>query len=342
MLLELLQEDGLEPKRAASTGGGEYASPCPFCGGKDRFRAWPEKGRWWCRQCGKSGDVIQYFREVRNMSFQEAKGEAVQCRGEKSFARAGSKVQCRGGKFTARATPEMENYGVNNPLWRERAEAFVSWAKHTLLENPAMLRRLAEERGLDERSIRVASLGWNPLDIRRNPRDWGLPDRKRPMFIPRGLVIPVWHGGVLNRVKTRDDSRKPKYLTLAGGGSAPMSFLMGCPCVMIVESELDALLLWQEAGDYFTVVGLGSCTARPDPATLALLRKASLILDCLDADDAGAAQGWRWWRERFPASWVRWPCVSGKDPNAMRLAGESVREWALAGLECHKRTSHAS
>ena len=28
-------------KKVASTKGGEYAGPCPFCGGRDRFRVWP-------------------------------------------------------------------------------------------------------------------------------------------------------------------------------------------------------------------------------------------------------------------------------------------------------------
>ena len=56
---------------------------------------------------------------------------------------------------------------------------------------------------------------------------------------------------------------------------------------------------------------------------------AAIILDCLDADDAGAAQSWNWWRERFPDTWVRWPCVGGKAPNAIQLAGEEVR----AGVE---------
>ena len=143
----------------------------------------------------------------------------------------------------------------------------------------------------------------------------------------------MWSGGVLNRVKTRLDGRDPKYLTLAGGGSDPLVIPSASDAALIVESELDALLVAQEAGDLVTAIGLGSCTNRPDAATLAFLRDAAIILDCLDADDAGAAQAWNWWRERFPDTWVRWPCVEGKDPNAMRLAGESVAEWVRAGVE---------
>lgn len=40
-------------RRASSTYGGEFAGPCPFCAGTDRFRAWPDQQRpgWWCRVC---------------------------------------------------------------------------------------------------------------------------------------------------------------------------------------------------------------------------------------------------------------------------------------------------
>jgi len=60
-------------KRVSSSGGGEYAGPCPFCGGTDRFRCWPTKGRAWCRQCGWKGDAIQLLRDRDGLSFFEAR-----------------------------------------------------------------------------------------------------------------------------------------------------------------------------------------------------------------------------------------------------------------------------
>ena len=36
-------------RKTASTHGGEWCGPCPFCGGRDRFRVQPIRGRWWCR-----------------------------------------------------------------------------------------------------------------------------------------------------------------------------------------------------------------------------------------------------------------------------------------------------
>lgn len=71
-LLTLLESD-TPLRRVSSTNGGEYAGPCPFCGGYDRFRVWPGKGRYWCRGCGRSGDAIQYLRDFYGLSFTEAR-----------------------------------------------------------------------------------------------------------------------------------------------------------------------------------------------------------------------------------------------------------------------------
>jgi phage/plasmid primase-like uncharacterized protein len=76
-ILEFLQGDGINPLKVASTHGGEYASKCPWCGGKDRFRIWPnqgEGGNYWCRKCGKSGNAVRYLMDYRGMSYQNACG----------------------------------------------------------------------------------------------------------------------------------------------------------------------------------------------------------------------------------------------------------------------------
>lgn len=71
-LLRLAEELGLEPRKTSNKGGGEYHSPCPSCGGKDRFILWPAKGQYWCRQCEKSGDAIQFCRDFQGLSFRSA------------------------------------------------------------------------------------------------------------------------------------------------------------------------------------------------------------------------------------------------------------------------------
>lgn len=76
MLLELVKQD-TELRRASKK---EYHGPCPWCGGHDRFVVFANEDRYWCRGgekggagCGKKGDAIQYLRDYKGMSFQEAK-----------------------------------------------------------------------------------------------------------------------------------------------------------------------------------------------------------------------------------------------------------------------------
>ena len=75
MIESLIQDRGLKAVKVAGTHGGEWACPCPACGGKDRFRFWPaqgEGGTWYCRQCDKGGDSIQFLREFEGLSYTEA------------------------------------------------------------------------------------------------------------------------------------------------------------------------------------------------------------------------------------------------------------------------------
>jgi KaiC/GvpD/RAD55 family RecA-like ATPase len=70
MLTEILKNRGFKLTKKTAT---EFSSPCPFCGGEDRFIIWPEENRAHCiRGCGWKGDNIQLLRDLDDMSFQEA------------------------------------------------------------------------------------------------------------------------------------------------------------------------------------------------------------------------------------------------------------------------------
>lgn len=53
-------------------GAGEYSTHCPWCGGEDRFCVWLDDNRYWCRQCGRKGDSIQFLRDFEGLPFKEA------------------------------------------------------------------------------------------------------------------------------------------------------------------------------------------------------------------------------------------------------------------------------
>ncbi len=330
-LLDLTEKDtGVQPRPVTAT---EYSSACPVCGGSDRFRVWPEQGRFWCRGCGIQGDAIQYLRDVRGLTYQQACDTlGVQPRERE---RSGA---------PAREKPTWQPKVSTTPpeKWREKAMALVEWAEKCLW-SPAgekALRWLREERFLSDVTIKSSRLGWLPKDIWRDREAWGLDeqlnDQGRPkrLWLPQGLVIPLLQGNEVHRIRIRrpDPGDGPRYVVLPGSINAPMVLGENREVFVIVESELDTLLLNQEAGDLTGVVALGSASNRPDQRTTKLLRGARQILVALDGDDAGAAQAWRWWPENFNRV-RRLPPVSGKDPGDMMKVGVNLRDWVSARLD---------
>ena len=110
-----------------------------------------------------------------------------------------------------------------------------------------------------------------------------------------------------------------------------MNFNLDRKHLVIVESELDGLLIEQEAGELAGVVALGSAQAKPDQELNGLLRLASSILVSLDFDEAGASAAWWYWLSNYPNA-RRWPTPYGKDPSEAFQKGLNIRAWVEAGL----------
>ena len=321
-MIDLLHRDGFYARRAAATNGGEYASLCPWCGGKDRFRIWPESGRWWCRQCGRRGDVIQYLQDRRGMTFKEAAKLAGK-NPDQGILRQG----------TRKAEPRKSS--IPPPPWKERATRFMEGARETLTGAMPFLKA----RGITRKMAEAAGLGLNPQDVYERREIWGLPrerredGRQRQLWIPAGLVIPMIRGGRVIRLRIRRPEGEPRYVVVSGSFMGPMLWTTQIRLAVIVESELDGLLLYQEAGDMMNVVALGSAQGRPDEATVALLREMDILLIALDFDEAGGKEAWRWWRKAYPETVVRWPVPEGKDPGDYFKSSGSIRAWLSAGFD---------
>jgi len=332
MLLDLAHED-TALKRVSSVHGGEYAGPCPSCGGTDRFRVWPETGRYWCRGCGLKGDAIQYFRDIRGMSFKEAAKAAGQEerieRQERAPAERKAPVW----------TPKP--FSLPGMVWCENAGKLVIWAEAQLwgASGAEHLQWLHVARGLTDETIRAFRLGWNPKELYRNREAWGLPqalnDQGKPkkLWLPPGLVIPHFLDGHIVRVRFRRPEGEPKYILLPGSCLTPMQTGSG-DTVVVVESELDAILLHQVAWDLATFIAMGSASYRPDQAAHELLIRAKRILVALDSpdtDEAGAKSAWGWWLPQYRQA-RRWPVIQGKDPTEAMRNGLDLRLWVQAGL----------
>lgn len=324
-------------KYVSATSGGEHAGPCPWCGGEDRFRVWPDHpssatgGRFLCRGCGRQGDGIQFLRDMEGLSYPDA------CK------RLGATPKETGVSGARIKTPwEPKPAALPGEAWIVRAGQFVARCAATLAASgPGM--EYARGRGLTAKTCAALRIGWNPSDLYEDRAVWGLPEEINPktgkprrIWLPSGLVIPTLRDGRVVAIKIRrsawtPEDPFPKYVAVSGGGKLPMVLAPGegKPCV-VVESELDAILAAQEARDAVFCVALGTAKGKPDIEAHALFMAASVVLVSLDFDEAGAG-GWPWWREHYVNA-KRWPVPSGKDVGDLMAESGMVREWILAGL----------
>ena len=337
-LLDLIRADGIILKKAASTHGGEWAGPCPLCReGTDRLRVWPvhKGGRWWCRICRKAGDAIQYLIDARGLSYPEACSAMGIEVGKRGTLTQSHSVETP--VFVPRETV------IPCPLWQEKARTFLKFATQIIGTDTAgaAARRFLRRRGLTDHTIESAGLGWNPVDVYHDRTLWGLPPEMRDngrlkrLWLPAGLAIPcVGKSGRVIRLRIRraDPGDGARYVLVPGSATSPMAWGLEKNVIAIVESELDGVLLNQEAGDLVGVIALGSVSARPDAPTHEALMRAGLILVSLDSDEAGAKAAWGWWPETYGAKFRRWPVPIGKDPGDALQKGLNIRIWIEAGL----------
>jgi len=340
---DLVRADGIDPNRKTSK---EYACRCPYCGGKDRFIIWPDQGdhgRWWCRQCGRRGDAIQYLRDVRKMRFQDA------CQYVGKEISLPPSLSGRSISATRRTTPGHWVPRETTPpgdLWQERARRLVEESERFLFSSYSFAQRmlgwLKELRGLTEETIRAHRLGLVPIDRWEGHEQWGLePVLKddgtpKKIWIPRGLPIPLCQDGNVLRIRIRrlKADGDPRYYLLRGSDTRAMVLGQDRDVFVVVESGLDAILLFQEVGDLVGVIALGNAQARPDKEVTEALGICKLILVALDGDAAGAKEAWQWWLHHFSHA-RRWPPIE-KDPGEMFQQGIDLRTWIDAGIDYYK------
>lgn len=340
-ILDILNLRGIEPKPKNGAGSDEYSSPCPKCGGKDRFTYWSESDTFFCRGCESKGNLVKFFMQIDGLSEQDALREYFICQGKSrsdAEAAAAATIKKSQGEPAARtkhATRKTEKRSpagkdVNAELWRQKAGALVEWAHENLLKNQPVLSWLESDRGLTLDTVKRCKLGWNPSALFRERKDWGIPDelnkngRPKKVWIPAGLVIPGFNSaGNLTRVKIRQpDDQRPtdndtwkRYVELSGSQREFIYFGENRQAVIVVESELDAILIDQEAGDLITSVSTGSAANKADnDADLKTLSSARLILVSLDSDEAGEKAAVTYWLSAFKNA-IDWfiPPKYGKD-----------------------------
>ena len=158
-----------------------------------------------------------------------------------------------------------------------------------------------------------------------------------PTFSPDGRVIRLkvrctnYENDLLEYEKSVSDGKEQKYKPQK---YVEISGLKRCPsvygntslsCCIVVESEIDALLIQQEAGDLVYCVALGGSTKPLDFDTDQLLRHTQLILFCPDFDVAGKVAWDKWKNMFFNIHIIITP--EGKGAGDAYISGVNLRNW---------------
>jgi hypothetical protein len=225
-------------------------------------------------------------------------------------------------------------------VWQAKAASIVAaYAANMRSGSEGMTYALG--RGLLPDTVKALHIGWNPSDQWEKRESWGFPPERnakvpaKQVWLPAGLVLPTRRKVGFTALKIRrsawsPEDVRPKYVAVSG--SSPGLALgagINLP-VVIVESEIEAMLIWQEARDLVNAMALGTASGKPGVDMDARLRSAPRILVALDFDDAGKTAS-SWWVQRYPQA-RRWPAVAGKDVGDMAKTPGLVRSWVEAAL----------
>lgn len=333
-ILDLVQELNLLPKRSSLTNGGEYKSKCPKCQeGTDRFCIWPNQGpsgRYWCRVCETKGDGIQFCRDFLGLTFHQA-CQKVNVTPELKILPPRAK----------KPVFEPRQASMVHPSWQQVAKRFIDYSHENLLKEPSVINQL-EQRGLTTETMKRFHLGWNPKNLFDQRERWGLaPEIKENGFpkrqwLPKGIVIPSFQDSYPTKIKIRrsdwtSGDASPKYVEVSGSTQSPSLYGDISKPVIIVESELDAILIQQEASDLVCSIALGGVSKKPDTKTHNCLKRASLILLSLDFDDVGKKK-YSFWMTLYP-NLRPWPAPFCKSPgDSFKPFSTNISDWLKAGL----------
>lgn len=351
-------------KRTSAFAGGEYSGPCPLCRcGTDRFKVWPERGRWAClgpkagrSGCDRGGDAIQYLRDRDGLTYRQACEQlGINANGYPQPAAASDqRSKCPQGSrqlippaagdqaLAHRLTPP-------NPIWQAHGAAWAARCAAMLWSEQAdRARQYLHRRGLHDEVLRAFNVGYNPQDAWEEHAQWGLDkpeDGARHVWIPRGVTFPWYVGGCLWRLNVRRPltpaqlaAGQAKYIGPAGFANALYNAAALSPPrrpAILVEGEIDALTIVQACGDTIAAVATGSTAGGRRGEWIAQLALAPVVLLAFDVDDAGRGLGAgdkaaAWWLHTLPNA-VRWRPLA-HDVNSLPDP-DIVRQWAHRGLD---------
>lgn len=329
-LLELIARD-TRLRKVANSCGGEWAGPCPQCGGRDRFRVQPQaqpQPRWICRQCCERWSNLPGYLMWRDgLSY----GDACSALG---VVRAGDDQPA------AAPMPRPAN-DVHPPSerWRWAAGRVADICQRALWSSPLgdAARAYLHRRGFTDDTIRHAGLGLHVGGCYNRWELWGLAPQpaKHGVWVPHGILIPWRVDGAVWKLAVR--LSQGGYQTVTGSANVLYNvdrLMPGCTAVL-VEGVFDALAVEQAAGNLCVAVACGTTGARNmrSITKLALCDRILVALDNEDAQNVAVARAAAYWVDVLQPCAMRWkPYV--KDCGAMLEQHMDLRAWVENGLAC--------
>ena len=346
---------------------------------------------------------MQFLKDFCGYSYPdafEAAGRGKYTKSNSSYPYAGKKDITRYqnvalGK-TGHIRPESSSVAKFTPrihyppteTWQLKAEMFVEKAHQALKNSPKILNYL-KTRGIDSKALKSFMLGWFPGERGMNcmfrPRkSWGVSAIKnektgkdKKLWIPRGIVIPYIFQDSVLRIRIRrpkSDIEQPqnlKYYIVPGSSMEAMAFNLPSQFNVIVESELDAMMIFSKLGKLIPWVDspgcfsaaedpdnnttVNSCSGQQQSSVFFSVKNTNIGVVSLGSAqnkpdsrtyyalkqsstilialdfDTAGQKAWEWWQYHFPASKL-WPPPVGKDPGEALTAGIDIKEWIFAGL----------
>lgn len=331
----------------------EWAGPCPFCGdgGKgnksDRFKFWTNNergtgraGRYWCRQCGKSGDGVQLVREVEGVSYHRALELLGVDAGPSSFAMPRRQAVATatvattvGDSFEGVASVASD---VDVEVWRRVAAQFLSHCQSDLMPgavpSEAVTASLIWNRHICPATAISLGLGYYSGNKYVASDTWGIDanaTKSGKIRIPGpGIVISSRRDGQVvglyvhfDKPETDRDGHIFKGRVIRGSAK-DTPFIAGDagkPC-FVLESALDAALVWQESRGRVSAIGMNGGRKPVDDACMQFISKAPFLVLCGDNDPNKAGdKAMAEWRRLFSSAVPCFPqyAIGAKDVGAM-------------------------
>lgn len=260
---------------------------CPGCLANNIFITSDNHNHTYCNECKRRLVAVQHLREFHCLSFKEASRQL------------GMELNQAPRTMLWKRTPVYKPAACEIPdkNWQKQALSFVLDC-HKRLMGTAKAQSLLYDLGFTDGTMQQFYLGW----YEGVPEVWR-GDKERVQWPPAGIVIPTFETGgtriVKMRVRPVDGNGNNEYVSVSG--TAKMAGIYGDvrgvrdgeKPVIVLRTELEAMLVEQFAGDVCCPLALGG-SLLPDEECDRVLMEACGVIYAI-----GNKMMLEWWRKRY-------------------------------------------